>query len=596
MESTTTRIPEPPGTLVLDRYRLAGRLGSGGFGVVWAARDERLGRDVAVKLVPINADAPARAGQRARREALAAARLGHPGIVALYEAGRDRDHYVLVSELVRGRTLAALLGEGALSDRDVLRIGALLADALTHAHARGVIHRDVKPSNVLCPESLTGAGGLAKLTDFGVAHMTSDEALTQTGDVVGTLAYMAPEQAAGHPAGPGADTWALAIVLYEGLAGVNPVGAENAAAIARNLSRPVPPLGRVRRDLPRELTEAIDAALTRDPADRVSLAELREELAAAVPHADDTPGVIDGPGLQETARAGDRPADAGRDRREARRHEDSRADGVAPPRLASPWVEPRRRPTGPLARIVAALAMGALVAALLAGLGPASPVAPFPAAVAAGAVVFLLPRLGWLAAATILVAWAGAALPGAALVLALAAAPVPLLLPLAGSWWSAPVLAPALGAVGVAAAFPAAAGQARTPIRRAALGALGAWWLALAEALTGERLLLGPPAGLPPRGAWELSAFDTATTVLPSLATVELAALGGLFALAAAILPALVRGRAAVIDLLAAGAWAAALAAVIAALSPQVSPPGLVVGAVLGAAFAVAARAVAGRR
>ena len=605
MESTTTRILEPPGTLVLDRYRLAGRLGSGGFGVVWAARDERLGRDVAVKLVPINADAPPRAGQRARREALAAARLGHPGIVALYEAGRDRDHYVLVSELVRGRTLAVRLGEGALSDRDVLRIGALLADALAHAHARGVIHRDVKPSNVLCPESPTEAGGLAKLTDFGVARMASDEALTQTGDVVGTLAYMAPEQAAGHPAGPGADTWALAIVLYEALAGINPVRADNAAAIARNLSRPVPPLRRVRRDLPRELTEAIDAALTLDPADRAHLPELRERLAAAVPHADDTPGVIDGPELEEAARAGGRVVDAGRGRpdgraqRQARRREGLQAGGVAPLRPAppdEPWVEPRRRRTGPLPRVAAALAMGALAAALLAGLGPAPSLAPVPAAAAAGTIVFLLPRLGWLAAATILIVWAGAALPGAALVLALAAAPVPPLLPLAGSWWSAPALAPALGAVGVAAAFPAAAGQARTPIRRAALGALGAWWLALGEALTGERLLLGAPAGLPPRGAWELSAFDAATTVLRALATVELAALAGLFAVAAAILPALVRGRAPAVDLLAAGAWAAALAAGIAALSPQVSPPGLVAGAVLGAAFAVAARAVAGRR
>ncbi|MCP9489774.1 MAG: serine/threonine protein kinase, partial [Solirubrobacteraceae bacterium MAG38_C4-C5] len=400
VETVSTRIPEPPGTLVLDRYRLAGRLGSGGFGVVWAARDERLGRDVAVKLVPISADAPARAGQRAQREALAAARLGHPGIVALYEAGRDRDHYVLVSELVRGRTLAALLAEGALSDRDVLRIGAVLADALAHAHARGVIHRDVKPSNVLCPESSTEAGGVAKLTDFGVAHMASDDALTRTGDVVGTLAYMAPEQAAGHPAGPGADTWALAIVLYEALAGVNPVRADNAAALARNLTRPVPPLRRARRDLPPELTDAIDAALTLDPADRARLSELRDDLAAAAPHADDTPGVIDAPVLEEVSRAGGRVADVGRGWREGRAQREGgaprerRAQREMPRRRASqagpgrfraprepghapvagePWVESRRRRTGPLPRVAAALAAGALASVLLVGPGPAPP-------------------------------------------------------------------------------------------------------------------------------------------------------------------------------------------------------------------------------
>lgn len=644
VETANTRRPEPPGTLVLDRYRLAGRLGSGGFGVVWAARDERLGRDVAVKLVPINADAPARAGQRAQREALAAARLGHPGIVALYEAGRDRDHYVLVSELVRGRTLAALLAEGALSDRDVLCVGAVLADALAHAHARGVIHRDVKPSNVLCPESPTEAGGVAKLTDFGVAHMASDDALTRTGDVVGTLAYMAPEQAAGHPAGPDADTWALAIVLYEALAGVNPVRADNAAAIARNLTRPVPPLRRARRDLPPQLTEAIDAALTLDPADRAVLPELRDDLAAATPHADDTPGVIEAPVLAEVSRAGGRVTDVGRGWREGRTQREAprrgasqagpgrlrarREPGYAPggwgvphersreglgrprgrdepgyaPTADKPSIEQRRRrPLVPLRRAFAGAGAFALTVLLLAGLGPTPPLAPVPAGAAVGAVVFLLPRLGWLAAATALIVWAGVALPGAAipgvaLLLALAAAPVPLLLPLAGAWWSAPALAPALGAIGLAVAFPAAAGQARTPIRRAALGALGAWWLALAEALTGERLLLGPPADLPLRGTWELSALDAATAVLPALATFELAALGGLFALAAALLPALVRGRAAAVDLLAAGGWATALAAGVAALAPQASPPGLVAGAVLGAAFAVAARAAAGRR
>ena len=135
------------GALVLGRYRLGERLGSGGFGTVFAARDERLDRLVAVKVVP----APGPVPERAQREALAAARLDHPGIVAVFDAGESSGERFLVSELVRGRTLAALERDGALSDRDVLRIGLGLADALDHAHDRGVIHRDVKPQNVIVP-------------------------------------------------------------------------------------------------------------------------------------------------------------------------------------------------------------------------------------------------------------------------------------------------------------------------------------------------------------------------------------------------------------------------------------------------------------
>src|SRR5205807_2747260 len=129
--------------LSLDRYRLHRRLGAGGFGTVWMARDERLDRDVAVKIV-----ARARVlGGRFEREARAAARLSHPGIVTLYEAAVDDDGAYLVSELVRGSTLGALLEAGRLSDRDIVQIGIALCDALAHAHAEGVVHRDVKPSN-----------------------------------------------------------------------------------------------------------------------------------------------------------------------------------------------------------------------------------------------------------------------------------------------------------------------------------------------------------------------------------------------------------------------------------------------------------------
>src|SRR5436309_1378386 len=146
------------------------------------------------------ATADAGQAERARREALAAARLGHPGIVALYGAGADDAACYLVSELVRGETLGVLEAEGALSDRDVAEIGMALADALAHAHARGVVHRDVKPGNVIVPEAPDEGGVAAKLTDFGIARIVGDDALTRTGDLLGTLAYMAPEQAQGRGA------------------------------------------------------------------------------------------------------------------------------------------------------------------------------------------------------------------------------------------------------------------------------------------------------------------------------------------------------------------------------------------------------------
>ncbi|MEA2288288.1 MAG: eukaryotic-like serine/threonine-protein kinase, partial [Solirubrobacteraceae bacterium] len=236
------RAPE----LVLDRYRLVRRLGAGGFGVVWLAHDERLDRAVAVKRIAMH---DAAAGPRAEREAKAAARLAHPGIVALYESGRDEDAVYLVSELVRGRTLGELMAEGALSDRDVLRVGVALCDALGHAHGRGVVHRDVKPGNVMIPDRPHDGAGVAKLTDFGVARIAGDDVLTRTGDVVGTLAYMAPEQAEGREAGEEADLYALALVLYEALAGVNPVRGRGAASTARRVGARLPALGRLRRDL-----------------------------------------------------------------------------------------------------------------------------------------------------------------------------------------------------------------------------------------------------------------------------------------------------------------------------------------------------------
>ena len=211
--------PPPRDRVVLGRYRLERKLGAGGFGVVWLAFDQKLEREVAVKVIQADPDDPATA--RAAREARVAARLNHPGIVSLYELGEDDEAVYLVYELVPGRTLAELIRAGALSDRDAARIGVALCDALAHAHDRKVVHRDVKPQNVIVVAEPAAGAGFAKLADFGVAQLAVGDRLTRTGDVVGTLAYMAPEQAEGARVTAAADVYALALTLYEAWAGVN---------------------------------------------------------------------------------------------------------------------------------------------------------------------------------------------------------------------------------------------------------------------------------------------------------------------------------------------------------------------------------------
>jgi eukaryotic-like serine/threonine-protein kinase len=259
------------GSLVLNRFLIERRIGSGGFGVVYEAWDGRLERTVAVKAIESRGEA----GGRVLREAQAAARLNHPGIVTLYEMGEEDGNALLVTELVEGSTLARLAGEAALSDREIGEIGADLCEALDHAHSRGVVHRDIKPQNVV-----VAADGefRAKLMDFGIARLAEGPSLTAPGDVVGTLAYMAPEQAEGRAAGPEADVYSLALTLYECWGGENPARRATPAATARAIGGRARPLRRLRPDLPRELSETIDAGLSRRPGRRPSL----EQLGAAI--------------------------------------------------------------------------------------------------------------------------------------------------------------------------------------------------------------------------------------------------------------------------------------------------------------------------
>jgi hypothetical protein len=257
---------------ILGRFRLLDELGSGGFGTVYRAWDERLERPVAVKAIDGGA------GARVLREAQAAARLNHSGIVTLYELGEEGGRAYLVSELIDGETLAELAGAGALSDRDLGQIGAQVSEALLHAHDRGVVHRDIKPHNILV--SANGSG--AKIMDFGIARLADGAPLTATGDVVGTIVYMAPEQAEGLPAAPSADVYSLGLTLYEAWAGVNPVARRSPAATARAIGTPIAPLAEERPDLPEAISSIVDACLHPDPALRPELKEVRGELRAAV--------------------------------------------------------------------------------------------------------------------------------------------------------------------------------------------------------------------------------------------------------------------------------------------------------------------------
>jgi hypothetical protein len=265
--------------VVMERFRLLERIGSGGMGTVYRAFDQRLQRHVAVK------DIDAADPDRVLREAQAAARLNHPGIVTLYELGHRGDRALLVSELVPGSTLAALRTAGELSDREVAEIGIDLCEAIAHAHAHGVVHRDLKPQNVIVRDH--AGPHRAKLMDFGIARIAGAPTVTATGEVVGTLAYMSPEQADGLEADTESDVYSLALTLYECWAGLNPVAGSNPADTARRIGDGVPPLRSYRPDLPEGLGDVIDACLDPDPDLRPDALELRECLDAELDELDD---------------------------------------------------------------------------------------------------------------------------------------------------------------------------------------------------------------------------------------------------------------------------------------------------------------------
>lgn len=374
-----------------DRFELLAPLGEGGFGTVWEGFDMLLERPVAVKELPVSG-ALSDAGD-ALREARATARLNHPAIVSLYEMIVEEDRVYMISELVYGRTLCELIDERMLSDADVGAIATGLCEALAHAHAHGVVHRDVKPGNVMiAAEWLEGAGGWraqpAKLMDFGIASIADSEA--GRGPHAGSHGYASPEQEAGEPATPASDVYSLALVLFECFSG----GAPGRGRRAR--------LRRARPDLPAELSNCIDRCLDRDPLARPELGELASELSVALPELSD----------------------------------DLRTRGLLVRLLARRSAHARtRRAIRPACAIAAAVACLVTMAAM------GTELRPLPVAIAAIALA-LMPRAGW---ALALVAGAAALAEsghyGGALLLALPALPAApaafarFKLPVAGALW-----------------------------------------------------------------------------------------------------------------------------------------------------------------
>ncbi len=262
-----------PNELVLGRYRPLQPLGSGGSGSVWLARDEPTGVEVALKIVPREG----KAASRAEREASAAARLRHPGCQRAYALARDARHVYIAYEYIPGRTLREALRAGEIDDAAALEAAAQICEALAHAHAHRIVHRDVKPSNVLLA---AGDDISIRLLDFGLARMDGEETLTAAGDVPGTLAYIPPERLRGEESGAPADVWAVGVLLWEALAGWHPFWKGSLLDTARRIESGAVSLGRARPDLPRPLIALVDRALAIDPAKRPTAARLAVALRA----------------------------------------------------------------------------------------------------------------------------------------------------------------------------------------------------------------------------------------------------------------------------------------------------------------------------
>jgi hypothetical protein len=475
------------------------------MGHVWLARDERTGLDVALKMVAREG----RVAERAEREARAAAALRHPRCQRIYALAHDVAHTYIAYEYVPGRTLRQALSAGELGPREVLQVAVQVLDALAHAHGRGIVHRDVKPSNVLLGE---GEEVDARLLDFGLAQMAEFETLTAIGDVPGTLTYVSPERLRGEQATPAADVWAVGVMVWESLAGEHPFRGETTGITARRILAGAPPIESVRSDVPAALRATLARALALDPRDRPSAAALADELRRR-------------PAKPQPTRAASAP---------------KRASLRAP---AVPIGEYLRR-SAPIAERVLPAASAALWTGWVTTSLPFYPAGwPLGLTVAAGALGLGLRRFAFpFALAVTFFPLANVSLGLACLFALLAAAWTALT-------WGDPrgnaiaVAGPLLGPIGLLPLLPVASGLARNPFRRAAQTATGVLLAAVCAGIdhrqvpfaTGGKATLELTATKSPGAA--ASALVNALTSQPHL--LEEALLLGLLA---AALPYL-RGR-----------------------------------------------------
>jgi predicted Ser/Thr protein kinase len=266
-------------TSLLGRYRLENRPSTGGMGSVYAAIDERLNRKVAVKVLKDELADDPRFVERFRREARAVAALSHPNIAGIFDYGEDDGRHFIVMEYIEGRDLARIIREeGVFAPERAARIAAQICAALGHAHNMNIVHRDIKPGNVI-----VSPGDRVKVTDFGIARAAGESTLTATGSMLGTAQYLSPEQASGGRVGSASDIYSAGVVLFEMLTGTVPFTGDSAVAVAmRHVSDDVPPPSSISRDVPPELDEVVATATAKDPVDRWSTAnEMAEALREA---------------------------------------------------------------------------------------------------------------------------------------------------------------------------------------------------------------------------------------------------------------------------------------------------------------------------
>jgi eukaryotic-like serine/threonine-protein kinase len=264
------------GELIAGRYELEELVGSGGMSNVFRAHDRLLERTVALKILHEQFTRDDDYVERFRREARAVAQLAHPNIVTVIDRGEQDGRQYIVFEFVEGENLKGLVQDGALPIDEALDLAVQTGSALAFAHRRGLVHRDVKPQNVLLNDE-----GQAKVTDFGIARSLDVQGVTQTGTVLGTSDYIAPEQARGQKVDPKTDVYSLGVVLYELLTGEVPYAGDNFVAVAmKHVHDPVPSVRDLRPDCPWRVDAAIQQAMAKNPQDRLSMDEFVAELEA----------------------------------------------------------------------------------------------------------------------------------------------------------------------------------------------------------------------------------------------------------------------------------------------------------------------------